>query len=80
MEQETVVDAIAILDGGNYGFFTYLKHEEAIRIQECGLANAEQINLREVPQRPVPDHVKQGLSIISDIWVKLEPNTTIYIN
>lgn len=80
MENEVVCDAIAILDGGTLGFFTYLKHEDALRIQACGLANAEQINLREVPQRPIPEYVKQGLSIIADLWVKLEPNTAIYLN
>ena len=77
---ELVTDAIVILDGENKGFFSYLKVEEALRLEECGLGNAEQVHLKETTDRPVPESLKKGESVIEDIWVKLEANKNYYLN
>lgn len=80
MERENVCDVICILDGENNGFFSYMKAEEALRLQECGLAEADEIHLRETPDRQIPESLKKGESVIEDIWVKLEANQSYYLN
>ena len=80
MNPEMVVDCVVILDGENNGFLSYMKAEEALRLQECGLAEADEIHLRETPDRQIPESLKKGESVIEDIWVKLEANQSYYIN
>lgn len=77
---EWVTDVLVMQDGYNPSFFSYMACEEAQRIQECGLANAGQIWLKEVDERPIPKCLKKGESEITDILVKLQPNVPIYLN
>lgn len=77
---EVVVDCFVLEDSGK-AFFSLMTHDKAQEIQaNGGLANAEQINLRETTERPIPDSIKQGISCIQDILVKIEPNQMIYLN
>lgn len=80
MNPEYVVDAVVMLDGENGGFFSYMNHEEALRLQACGLANADRVILKETPERQIPDSLKNGMTEITDVWVKLEPNCAVYLN
>ncbi len=80
MNPEYVVDAVVILDGTNPGFFSYMNYDEAQRVQQCGLNNADQVFLKETPDRKIPESLKNGLTEICDIWVKLEPNCAVYLN
>lgn len=80
MNPEIVVDALVFLDGTNPGFFSYMKHEEALRIQQCGLANAGQVWLKETDERKVPDNLKDGLAEITDVLVRLQPSCAVYLN
>lgn len=79
-ENDFVVDAIVMLDGENGGFFSYMYHEEALKLQAIGLENAEQILLRETTDRLIPDSLKQGVTQICDVWVRLEPNMVFILN
>lgn len=81
MKENIVVDLIVLQDGENRGFFSYMNHEQAVEIQMCGgLENAECVNLRETPDRPIPDSLKNGTSTITDILVRLEPNVEVSLN
>lgn len=77
---EIVVDAIVMLDGENGGFFSYMNHQEALRLQACGLSNADQVMLKETPDRQIPESLKQGITEITDVLVKLEPNCSFFLN
>ena len=81
MEWETVVDVIVFQDGENPAFKSYIKYENALEIQaNGGLANSECVNLRETPDRPIPESLKDGKTCITDVLVRLEPNTAVYLN
>ena len=80
-ENEIAVDVMVLQDGDNKGFFSYMPYEQAVEIQNCGgLENAECVNLRETPDRPIPDTLKDGTSTIVDILVRLEPNVEVSFN
>ena len=79
-EQEYVVDALVVLDGENGGFFSYMNYDEAQRIQQCGLASAGQVLLKETTDRKIPDTLKNGITEICDVWVRLEPNISYSLN
>lgn len=78
---EYVTDALVVLDGYNPSFFSYIDFDEANRLLECGLNNAEKVNLKETPDRPIPDSLKRGETEILDIQVVLMTvNMPIYLN
>jgi hypothetical protein len=80
-EQETVVDVIVMQDGENPAFKAYMPHSSALTIQENGgLSHATSINLRETPDRPIPNSIKDGTSCITDVLVRLEPNINFSLN
>lgn len=62
-----VVDCLVRQDGENPSFYSYMNYEEALRIQQCGLSNAERVFLRETVDRPVSNLLKEGVSEIVDI-------------
>ena len=80
MTPEYVVDAVVMLDGQNGGFFSYMNYDEAQRIQACGLANANQVLLKETTDREIPESLKQGITEITDVQIKMEANVPIYLN
>lgn len=80
MSEQYVVDCLVVQDGTNPSFFSYMNHSEAQRIQECGLNNAEQVLLKETTDRVIPESLKQGVSEITDVLVRLELNTTLCLN
>ena len=81
MEQETVVDCLVVLDGQNPSFKSYMTYDNACLINQIGgLANAEQINLKETDDRPIPQDLKEGRVCIQDVLVKLDPNVCYYLN
>lgn len=81
MSQEIVVDALVLMDDKTHGFMSLMPHEKALEIQQQGgLQNCEQIILRETTERPIPQSIKEGTSIITDILVKLEPTVTYCLN
>lgn len=75
-----VVDVLVVQDGNNKPFLAYMNYENALEVQAMGLANAECVNLRETPDRPIPDSLKDGTSCITDVLVRLEPNVAICLN
>lgn len=80
MERE-VTDVMVMLDGTNKPFFSYMDYEQALYIQSIGgLSNAEQVNLRETQDRPVPESLKDGFTTITDVLVRLQPNCAVYLN
>lgn len=80
MNPEIVVDIIAIQDNGKRGFFSLMPHERALEIQSIGFQNTTQIILRETSERTIPEEIKNGTSLISDIWVKIETPTHYCLN
>lgn len=83
---EYVCDALIVQDGTNPSFFSYIAIEEALRIQECGLANAETVILRETEDRPVSKTLQMGVTEIIDVQIKedskerLEANKWYHLN
>lgn len=79
--ENEVVDVIVLRDGYNPGFHAYMPYSEAIAIQnEGGLSGAKQVNLRETPDRPIPESVKNGTTCITDILVELQPKISFSLN
>lgn len=67
-------DVIVVLDGENPSFKSYMNCDQVALIQNNGgLSCAEQVFLRETSDRPVPESLKGGISMITDIWVTLVP-------
>lgn len=78
---EIVVDIIALQDDKTHGFFSLMLHEKALEIQNNGgLSQCEQIFLRETTERPIPQSIKEGTSMITDILVRLDPSTVYCLN
>lgn len=78
---EYVVDCLVMLDGQNNGFFSYMDYDQAYAVQEFGgLQKAEQVVLKETTDRPIPESLKQGLTEITDVLVRLQPNCAFYLN
>lgn len=78
---EVVVDVIALQDDRTHGFFSLMPHEKALEIQQQGgLSQCEQIILRETTERPIPQSIKEGTSMITDILVRLEPTVVYCLN
>jgi endonuclease V-like protein UPF0215 family len=81
VERDYVVDCLVMLDGINGGFFSYMDYDQAYAIQEFGgLQKAEQVILKETPDRKIPDTLKNGLVEITDVLVRLQPNCAFYLN
>lgn len=81
MNEREVVDVMVMLDGENKPFFSYMDYAQACYIQSIGgLSCAEQVNLRETQERPVPDSLKNGLTEITDVLVRLQPTVAYYLN
>ena len=70
----TVNDALVVQDGGNPSFFAWMDQEETQRIQNSPSGYIETVHFRETADRPVPQSLKEGITEIKDIFVKLEPN------
>lgn len=67
-------DVMVVLDGENGVFKSYMNCDEVNRLQtNGGLSQAEQVNLRETEDRPVPESLKDGTSMITDVWVTIIP-------
>jgi len=80
-QEHTVVPVWVHLDGENGIFDSYLPIDEAERIQECGLANAGCVILRETDDKPIPQRLVDGLTDIVDLWVvTMRPNVPLYLN
>lgn len=79
-EQDYVVDVLVALDGQNPSFYSYMYHQKALELQEVGLANAECVNLRETTDRKIPESLKNGTALITDVMVRIEPNTEYNLN
>jgi hypothetical protein len=78
---EIVVDCLVLLDGENGGFFSYMDYDQAFAIQEFGgLQKAEQVVLKETTDRRIPESLKSGITEITDVLVRLEPNCAFYLN
>ena len=57
-----------ILDGENLPFASWMTCEEVDRIKTDGWKETEKINLREIDNYPVPQSLKEGFTMIKDIW------------
>lgn len=80
MERE-VVDIIVVQDGTNKSFLSYMDADQANMIANCGgLSQTEQVHLNETETRPIPDSLKEGFSIITDVLVRLQPNCSYSLN
>lgn len=75
-----VVDAIIMLDGQNGGFKAWMDFDEAKRISDIGWENVNCINIRDAQDRPIPQTLKNGETIITDIMVRIEPNIEVSLN
>lgn len=78
--KEMCTDVIVLLDGNNGGFHSYMKTTEAERIGTQGLQNAQHVILTELPDRPIPNTLKDGTALIKDVLVKIQPTIGIYKN
>lgn len=79
-KDEYCVDCLVVLDGKNPSFFSYMDYEQAQFLQEVGLSNAEAIILKETNDRQIPRSLTKGISMITDVLVRLEPNICINLN
>ena len=80
MERE-VVDVLVVQDGANKSFLSYMDADQANMIANCGgLSQTEQVHLNETETRPIPDSLKEGFSIITDVLVRLQPNCSYSLN
>lgn len=73
-------DALVLLDNKT-GFNAYMRCEEAQRIQEAGgLLQAGNVSLYETTDRQIPDSLKDGEALITDVLIKLQPNIAQCLN
>mgnify|MGYP001569343390 CR=1 FL=1 len=62
-----------LLDGDNPPFRSYMDVDEVARVQRVGFKHAQQINLKETDDRPIPQNLKDGITMIEDIYITLIP-------
>lgn len=74
------VDAMVMLDN-NKAFNAFVKCEEVERVDSAGgLSNAGSFSIFETTDRKIPNSLKDGEALITDVLVKLEPNVSINLN
>lgn len=74
MNNPEVNPCIVILDGNNKPFRSYINCDVANLMIQKGMKNFESLTLRETEDRRVPESLKQGMSMITDVWITLTPN------
>ena len=78
---EQVTDCFVLQDGENPAFFSYMSVEDVQLVNECGgIGQVGQIHFKETPERPIPQSLKEGKSLVKDVLVRLEPNVAYYCN
>lgn len=74
------VDAMVLLDNKT-AFNSFIRCTEVDRINLYGgLRQSDQVSLYETNDRKIPDTLKDGEALITDVLVKLEPNVAINLN
>jgi hypothetical protein len=65
---------IVITDGENPNFRSFMRCDIVDQIKDNGgLSQAEQVFLRETPDRQIPQCIKNGTAMIMDVWITLVP-------
>lgn len=80
MKEIRVVDAIIFQDGSNPAFKAWVDVEEAERLFDYGFKQGQPVMVRDATDRPIPENLRNGLTEITDIMIRLEPSVEVSLN